>query len=80
MKAPGSLRPGLDGLVFAAGNRPSVFLPKVWEDLPDPAAFLGYLKRKAGLDANYWSPDVTLERFGSVTVPAQPLRQLRPDS
>jgi len=75
-----ALRPGIDGLVFAAGAHRSVFLPKVWEELPEPAQFLGYLKRKAGLDANYWSADVKLERFGSVVIPSQPLRQLLPGS
>jgi AmmeMemoRadiSam system protein A len=70
------LRPGIDGLVFAAGPYRSVFLPKVWEDLPEPKRFLGFLKRKAGLPEDYWSAEVKLERFTCALVPSQPLRQL----
>lgn len=57
------LRPGIDGLVFAAGVRRATFLPQVWEQLPTPSEFLAHLKRKAGLPADYWGPDVQLERY-----------------
>lgn len=58
------LRPGEDGIVFSCGRRRATFLPQVWEQLPDPAAFMAHLKQKAGLPADYWSPDVRLERYG----------------
>jgi AmmeMemoRadiSam system protein A len=71
-----ALRPNVDGLVFSAGAVRSVFLPKVWADLPDPRRFLGLLKRKAGLPEDYWSPAVQLERFTCAVIPAQPLHRL----
>ena len=57
------LRPGIDGVIFAAGGRRSTFLPQVWEQLPEPRQFMAHLKQKAGLPASYWSPDVTLARY-----------------
>jgi hypothetical protein len=57
------LCPNIDGVIFCAGNRRSTFLPQVWEQLPDPADFMAHLKQKAGLPANYWGPDVRLERY-----------------
>lgn len=57
------LRPGTDGVIFSAGSRRATFLPQVWEQLPEPAAFMARLKQKAGLPAGYWGPDVRLERY-----------------
>lgn len=52
------LRPGVDGLLLEYGGRNVTFLPQVWEELPDPPAFLRALKRKAGWPAAFWSPDL----------------------
>jgi len=57
------LRPGVDGVVFSCGHRRSTFLPQVWEQLPDRVQFMAQLKRKAGLDALFWSDAVRLERY-----------------
>lgn len=57
------LRPEIDGVIFTAGHRRATFLPQVWEQLPDPAQFMAHLKQKAGLPANYWGPDIQLERY-----------------
>jgi len=57
------LRPGVDGIVLQEGSRRATFLPVVWEQLPDPVDFLQYLKRKAGLAPDYWSPQITIERY-----------------
>ena len=57
------LRPDIDGVIFSAGGRRATFLPQVWEQLPEPAIFMARLKQKAGLPANYWGPDVRLERY-----------------
>jgi AmmeMemoRadiSam system protein A len=57
------LRPFEDGVVFEYGQARSTFLPQVWEDLPDPANFLGQLKRKAGLPSSFWSSEVRLYRY-----------------
>jgi AmmeMemoRadiSam system protein A len=73
------LRPGMDGLVVAAGPRQAVFLPAVWEKLADPEAFLDHLQHKAGLRGTWpqgmraWTFAVQRlarpvgERSGSVT-------------
>ncbi|PKO34863.1 MAG: TIGR00296 family protein [Betaproteobacteria bacterium HGW-Betaproteobacteria-7] len=57
------LRPHIDGVIFSAGRHRATFLPQVWEQLPEPAAFLAQLKRKAGLGADYWSPEARLARY-----------------
>jgi hypothetical protein len=57
------LRQNIDGVIFSVGSRRSTFLPQVWEQLPEPADFMARLKQKAGLPANYWGPDVLLERY-----------------
>ena len=57
------LRPGVDGLVLTWGRHRATFLPQVWEQLPDPASFVTQLKRKAGLPAHFWAPDLQLQRF-----------------
>ncbi len=46
------LRPGVDGLILRAGRDGALFLPKVWDMLPDRRQFVAQLKRKAG-----WAPD-----------------------
>lgn len=57
------LRPHVDGLILACEGHRGVFLPQVWDSLPEAGAFLDNLKRKAGLPASFWSPMLTLERF-----------------
>jgi len=58
-----ALVPGRDGLVLEAGRRRGLFLPQVWESLPDPADFLAHLKQKAELPARPLSRDVRASRF-----------------
>ena len=60
------LRPAVDGLAIRDGSRQSIFLPKVWSELPDPPEFLGHLKRKAGLTAQL-SPAAQAFRFTAET-------------
>lgn len=62
-EARACLRPGIDGVILEYGNHRATFLPQVWEDLPSPADFLAHLKRKAGLPADFWSPDIRLYRY-----------------
>ncbi|HSN88350.1 MAG TPA: AmmeMemoRadiSam system protein A [Thermoanaerobaculia bacterium] len=57
------LRPGVDGVVLECGTARSTFLPQVWEQLPDPRKFLAHLKVKAGLPADFWSPEIRLSRY-----------------
>ncbi len=62
------LRPGTDGLIVEAEGRRALFLPQVWETLPQPRAFLGQLKLKAGLDRDHWSADFKAWRFVAASV------------
>ncbi len=57
------LRPGEDGVVLEFETHRGTFLPQVWENLPSPAAFLGELKRKAGLPLDFWDDDIRLFRY-----------------
>ena len=50
------LRPGVDGLIIEDLGRRSLFLPSVWEEMPDRRQFLMALKLKAGLRADHFSP------------------------
>jgi hypothetical protein len=58
------LRPGVDGVILALGERRATFLPQVWESLGDPRQFLAALKRKAGLPERYWSERIEVARYG----------------
>jgi AmmeMemoRadiSam system protein A len=64
------LRPGVDGLVIAAGPRRALFLPSVWAQLPDPVRFLAHLKAKAGLDPRRPAPGLRAWRFHAEEVSA----------
>lgn len=57
------LRPGIDGVILSGAGRRATFLPQVWEQLPEPTAFLASLKRKAGLPADWWGADARLQRY-----------------
>lgn len=48
------LNPHIDGVTIRKGHSSATFLPQVWEQLPDPAAFLSNLCLKAGLEADTW--------------------------
>lgn len=58
------LRPGRDGLILFYNCQRATFLPQVWESLPQPWQFMAQLKRKAGLPADFWHPNVMLARYG----------------
>ncbi len=49
------LRPNIDGLLIKCDGKQAVFLPQVWDDLPDKNHFLNRLKQKAGIDIDYFS-------------------------
>lgn len=65
------MRPGVDGLILSDKGRRGVFLPQVWESLPEPAVFLSHLKRKAGLPETHWSDSLTVDRFEAHAVKAE---------
>ena len=58
-----ALVPGRDGLVLRDQERRAVFLPVVWETLPEPAAFVAALCRKGRIDPERRGPLVRGERF-----------------
>jgi AmmeMemoRadiSam system protein B/AmmeMemoRadiSam system protein A len=62
------LRPGEDGLIIADGPARALFLPSVWEQLPQVETFLAHLKRKAGLAADHWSAAFRAHRFAAAEV------------
>ncbi len=56
--------PFQDGVIVQKGYHRATFLPQVWEQLPDPEAFLTHLCLKAGLDAHAWQTgDLTLSTY-----------------
>jgi len=55
--------PGSDGLIISEGTHQALFLPAVWDKLPDIHSFLSQLKLKAGLDRDYWSDTMEVKRF-----------------
>ena len=62
------LRPGVDGLIIEDAGRRSLFLPSVWEEVPDSRQFLSLLKLKAGLAAEHFSSGFRAQRFRSIEV------------
>lgn len=58
-----ALRPGVDGLLLEEQWRHAVYLPSVWEQLPDPLQFVQQLKLKGGWRADYWSSAMRARRF-----------------
>ena len=58
-----ALRPGTDGLLLTARGRSAVFIPSVWEQLPDKREFLDHLRAKGHFPRDRWLPDTRAERF-----------------
>jgi hypothetical protein len=59
----GQLRPGTDGLIIEDQGHRATFLPKVWDEIPEPQRFLGHLKNKAGLRPDHWSDSFKAWRY-----------------
>lgn len=57
------LRPGIDGVILEYGRHRATFLPQVWEQLPEPRQFMANLKRKAGLETDFWADNIELSRY-----------------
>lgn len=62
-----SLQPGKDGLLIWQGRHRATFLPTVWEQLPEPDQFLEHLFKKAGLASDYWSDQLRVQRYTTLT-------------
>ncbi|MCF7807381.1 MAG: AmmeMemoRadiSam system protein A [Candidatus Marinimicrobia bacterium] len=59
------LVPGKDGLIIQDGHHRALFLPAVWDKLPEVDDFVSHLKQKAGLTREHWSASLRCERFYS---------------
>ncbi len=57
------IRPGIDGLILEDGHHRGTLLPSVWENLPEPRAFVRHVKVKAGLPEEYWSAGMKASRY-----------------
>lgn len=62
------ITPFKDGIIIRDGEYQSVYLPEVWEDLPDKRAFLESLKLKAGMDEDYFSETFQAFKFHTVKI------------
>ncbi|MBI5622959.1 MAG: AmmeMemoRadiSam system protein B [Elusimicrobia bacterium] len=64
VKSGAEVKPG-QGVVVRQGERRGLFLPQVWAQLPDKAAFLGEVcEQKAGLPRDCWKdPKTDIEVF-----------------
>ncbi|MBI5162549.1 MAG: AmmeMemoRadiSam system protein B [Magnetospirillum sp.] len=62
------LKPGVDGLIIEDLGRRALFLPSVWEQLPDPRQFLAHLKQKAGLPVHHFSKTFQASLFRAVEI------------
>jgi AmmeMemoRadiSam system protein A len=62
-EAAAMLRPGVDGVVLEVGGRRATFLPQVWDQLPEPVAFLRALRRKASLPETPWDGGTRVYRY-----------------
>ncbi len=51
------------GVILSEGPRRAVFLPQVWEQLPQAEQFLYHLKIKGGWPGNYWQNSIKVELF-----------------
>jgi AmmeMemoRadiSam system protein A len=61
------LQPGVDGLLLQDGRHRSTFLPKVWEQLPDPHEFIDQLLAKADLPSDHWSSSLRVHRYQTIS-------------
>lgn len=59
------IRPFIDGIIIKDGAYQSVYLPSVWEQLPDKKLFLESLKIKAGMHPKHFSNTFEALRFST---------------
>ena len=64
------IAPNRDGLILTAAWKRGLFLPQVWETLPEAHEFLRQLKIKAEIDPDVWPRGVRVERFAAVKAAA----------
>lgn len=57
------IQPCRDGIIIKDGHYQAVYLPSVWEQLPEKRQFLNSLKQKAGMSPNHFSSTFEAYRF-----------------
>lgn len=57
------IKPFVDGIIIKDGGYQAVYLPSVWEQLPEKAMFLNSLKIKAGMTPKHFSETFEAYRF-----------------
>lgn len=57
------IRPFIDGIIIKDGGYQAVYLPSVWEQLPEKDVFLNSLKIKAGIPPQHFSDTFEAYRF-----------------
>lgn len=60
--------PNIDGIIIKDKQYQAVYLPVVWEQLPDKSEFLNSLKVKAGLRPDYFSDTLEADRFETIYI------------
>lgn len=65
ISSPDEILPFVHGVTVRQGRHAGLFLPQVWEQLPDKEQFMGYLcAEKAGLPFEAWKqPGIELQVF-----------------
>lgn len=53
------------GLLLTQGAQGALFLPDVWQSLPEPERFVWALKQKAGWQKHYWHKDIKISVFST---------------
>ena len=56
------------GVIISEQDRRAVYLPEVWEQLPERDIFLNSLKEKAGLRPNYFSKRLEAYKFDTIVI------------
>lgn len=56
------------GVIISEGEKRAVYLPVVWEQLPERDVFLNSLKEKAGLPPNYFSNRIEAYKFDATSI------------
>ena len=62
------ITPNLDGIIIKDGDKQAVYLPSVWEVLPEKQEFLNTLKVKAGFTPDYFSNTLEAYRFETIYI------------
>lgn len=56
------------GIIVAEGEKRAVYLPLVWDQLPDREVFFNSLKEKAGLHPAYFSKTMEVYKFSAIDI------------